>query len=165
MLYSAQLANDSSCYSFVLHGYFPWCCVAPSILSPKHFYQHIDRVLFTTITFVFAMFIFRPTCLLSSDSSCSIYVVIIVVFLCIQIYHQHGGDWWDIIQLSSLPSNNLTFYICSAVLPRTGWVRWCPPVLLHSWSWFCHSLCILNIFKQARTYRENHCFTMLPCTV
>ena len=28
-------------------------------------------------------------------------------------------------------------------------------------------LCIylLNIFIQGRTYRQNHCFTMLPCTV
>ena len=39
------------------------------------FYQHIVhvyRVLSTTITFVFVMFILRPICLLSSDSSCSI---------------------------------------------------------------------------------------------
>ena len=24
---------------------------------------------------------------------------------------------------------------------------------------------LLNIFKQGRTYRRNHCFTMLPCTM
>ena len=24
---------------------------------------------------------------------------------------------------------------------------------------------LLNIFKQGRTYRQNHCFTMLPCTI
>ena len=27
------------------------------------------------------------------------------------------------------------------MLPWTAWVRWCPPVLLLSWSWFSHSLC------------------------
>ena len=24
---------------------------------------------------------------------------------------------------------------------------------------------LLNIFKQGRTYRQNHCFTMLPCKI
>ena len=24
---------------------------------------------------------------------------------------------------------------------------------------------LLNIFKHGRTYRQNHCFTMFPCTV
>ena len=56
-------------------------------------YQHIVhvyiRVFSTTITFVFAMFIFRHIRLLSSDSSS----VVIVVFLCIRICHHESGDW------------------------------------------------------------------------
>ena len=29
----------------------------------------------------------------------------------------------------------------------------------------CKTSNLLNIFKQDRTYRQNHCFTMLPCTI
>ena len=53
------------------------CSFVPSTRSLGHFLlAHCSRwwgVLSTTITFVFAMFIFRPICLLSYDSSCSIY--------------------------------------------------------------------------------------------
>ena len=92
-------------------GSFPWdCSVAPGMcVAFNIFYQHIVHVDWDVvnnhhINCVLAMFIFLPIYLLSSDSSCSIRcIVILVVFLCIRIYHLQTGVRWEILHLSSHP--------------------------------------------------------------
>ena len=49
------------------------------------------------------------------------------------------------------------------MLPWTAWVRWCPPVLLLSWSWFSHSLCA-DVLSLSYPYYTNTSNTMLGRT-
>ena len=67
--------HDSSLYLFVLVLFLEAVVLSQLHVAWDIFYQHIVHVYrggSTTITFVFVMFILRPICLLSSDSSCSI---------------------------------------------------------------------------------------------
>ena len=67
--------HDSSLYLFVLVLFLEVVVLSKYTYSLQHFLSaHGSRllgVLSTTITFVLAMFILRPICLLSPDSSCS----------------------------------------------------------------------------------------------
>ena len=50
------------------------------------------------------------------------------------------------------------------MLPWTAWVRWCPPVLLLSWSWFSHSLCadVLSLNCPYMFFRISMCTSSIP---
>ena len=75
--------HDSSLYLFVEVLFLEAVVLSQVHVALNIFYQQIVyRVLSTTITFVFAMFILRPIRLLSSDSFLA-SVVVLVVFLCI----------------------------------------------------------------------------------
>ena len=103
--------HDSSLYLFVLVLFLDAVVLSQVhvawdiFLSTSTLFTFIG-VLSTTITFVFAMFIFAYFHRIFLAAS----VVVLVVFLCIGICHQQSEDWRDILRLSSRPcSPSLTF--------------------------------------------------------
>ena len=95
--------HDDSLYLFVL-VLFP-DNVVPSIRTAFNiFYQHIVHVDWGVV------YNHHICLLLSSDTSCSMYVAIIVVFLCKGMCQQQSGECWEILLLSSGPcSPSLNF--------------------------------------------------------
>ena len=57
-------------------------------------------------------------------------------------------------------------YLVPPVLPWTAWVRWCPPVLLLSWTWFSHSLCadVLSLSCPYMSFRISMYTSSIPCS-
>ena len=52
------------------------------------------------------------------------------------------------------------------MLPWTAWVIWCPPVLLLSWSWCCHSLCadVLSLSCPYMSFRISMYTSSINCS-